>query len=136
MSVDAVMSFWFCTYEHPVLTSIKIISFFAWCCNFSRFFLPLLSSRSNKLIWGSVKLLSFYLYMKNFGRRFVEFLWSYQKFVMLLVCLTFWTMFCSSSSLKSAETMRLIFCVACGVMFGVFVGISFSTSSLTKVWMI
>ncbi|XP_015074874.1 uncharacterized protein LOC107018811 [Solanum pennellii] len=38
----------------------------------------------------------------------------------------------SSSSLKSAETMRLIFCVACGVMFGVFVGISFSTSSLTK----
>ncbi|KAM3287262.1 hypothetical protein P3S67_020692 [Capsicum chacoense] len=38
----------------------------------------------------------------------------------------------SSNSLKSAETMRLIFSIGCGVMFGLFIGISFPTSSLTK----
>ncbi|PHU04319.1 hypothetical protein BC332_25141 [Capsicum chinense] len=40
----------------------------------------------------------------------------------------------SSNSLKSAETMRLIFSIGCGVMFGLFIGISFPTSSLTKIW--
>ncbi|KAK4376929.1 hypothetical protein RND71_003225 [Anisodus tanguticus] len=41
-------------------------------------------------------------------------------------------MFCSSNSLKSAETMRLILSIFCGVIFGLFIGISFPTSSLTK----
>ncbi|PHU02946.1 hypothetical protein BC332_28197 [Capsicum chinense] len=38
----------------------------------------------------------------------------------------------SSNSLKSVETMRLIFSIGCGVMLGLFIGISFPTSSLTK----
>ncbi|KAJ8569740.1 hypothetical protein K7X08_006317 [Anisodus acutangulus] len=37
-----------------------------------------------------------------------------------------------SNSLKSAETMRLILSIFCGVIFGLFIGISFPTSSLTK----
>ncbi|XP_060214028.1 uncharacterized protein LOC132641154 isoform X2 [Lycium barbarum] len=38
----------------------------------------------------------------------------------------------SYSYLKSAETMRLIVSIGCGFMFGLFIGISFPTSSLTK----
>ncbi|KAK4376930.1 hypothetical protein RND71_003226 [Anisodus tanguticus] len=39
---------------------------------------------------------------------------------------------CDSNSFKSAETMRLIVSIGCGVMFGLFIGISFPTTSLTK----
>nr|XP_018625576.1 uncharacterized protein LOC104094058 isoform X3 [Nicotiana tomentosiformis] len=37
-----------------------------------------------------------------------------------------------SNSLMSAETMRLIVSICCGIIFGLFIGISFPTSSLTK----
>ncbi|XP_009779721.1 uncharacterized protein LOC107805403 [Nicotiana tabacum] len=41
-------------------------------------------------------------------------------------------MLCSSNCLNPAETMRLIVSICCGVIFGLFIGISFPTSSLTK----
>lgn len=37
-----------------------------------------------------------------------------------------------SNSLMSAETMRLSVSICCGIIFGLFIGISFPTSSLTK----